>query len=200
MATQNESGMVVGDQDNIVAFAGKKEERKQLLARMFREHGQVLRAFLLARMGDSPDVDDIMQEVFLRLSRMEDIDGRLSHEFRENRSFILTIANNLVVDLSRSKVIRRRYQQSEQGLDGEKQVEATPEIIADYRERLEQVERAILSLPPVWRKAFVMNRFKHLSYRQIAVEMGVSPRSVEKYIGHALAKIRRLVGALEEIE
>lgn len=103
-------------------------------------------------MGDCPGVEDLMQDVFLRLARMDDIDDRLSHEFRENRSFILTIANNLVVDLSRNKAIRRRYQQSEQGLDSEKQVEATPEIIADYRERLEQVERAILSLPPVWRK------------------------------------------------
>ncbi|MCV6605337.1 MAG: RNA polymerase sigma factor [Porticoccaceae bacterium] len=192
--------MVVGDLNNIVDFSGEKATRKKILTSMFNDHGQVLRAFLLARIGDSPDVDDVMQDVFLRLARLDGLEKKLSYEFKENRSFILTIANNLIVDLSRSKSIRRRYQESEQATGEGKCEEATPEVVAGDRERLEQVERAILSLPPNWRKAFVLHRFKYLNYRQIAEEMGVSSRSVEKYIGHALAKIRRLVGSFEEMK
>lgn len=196
--TTSVGGMAISDRDNIVEFSSRKPRRKQLLERMYQEHGQVLRAFLLARIGDSPDVDDVMQEVFLKLARIEGMDEKLSRESRQNRSFILTIANNLLVDLSRHNAIRRRYQQSEQSAGEDKRNEVNPEVIAGDRERLEQVERAILSLPPVWRKAFVLSRFKHMSYKQIAEEMGVSSRSIEKYIGHALVKIRRLVGKTEE--
>ena len=50
--------------------------------------------------------------------------------------------------------------------------------------------RRIDELKPRWRQAFVLNRFNHMSYHDVAKTMNVSTKTVEKYIGKALLHLR----------
>ena len=49
---------------------------------------------------------------------------------------------------------------------------------------------AIDGMKPHWRRAFVLNRFSQLSYRDVARTMNVSTKTVEKYISKALLHLR----------
>lgn len=163
---------------------------KEVLEYLFNAHGSALRAYLLGRMGTSSDVDDVQQEVFVRLARMDGLKERLMDGHKGGRSFIYTTANNLIVDLERRKAVRRRYLETEGAQIKEQQYEIAPDVVVEKAQELERVEDAILCLPQSQRKAFVLSRFKHLSYQEIGKIMGVSERSVEKYISQALVKLR----------
>ncbi|MDM3869772.1 RNA polymerase sigma factor [Porticoccus sp. W117] len=170
------------------------ETRDEVLERLFIDHGDALRGFLMVRLDTQDDIDDVMQEVFIRLARMQDLENRMAPERLNNRSFMVAIANNLVLDLEKSRQVRHRYAEKEQmwAQDDRSSHTQTPEIISQSREELERIREAIMNLRPKWRTAFILNRFKFKSYQQIALEMGVSVKQVEKYMKGALVQIRKV--------
>ncbi|WIO74797.1 RNA polymerase sigma factor [Porticoccaceae bacterium LTM1] len=170
-----------------------RETREEVLERLFNEHGSALRGFLRARIGSYVDLDDIIQELFLKLAGMEDLDQRVGPQSGSNRAFLLTTANNLMVDMERRNATQYRYT-SEYGIE-QRDIHSSdaPETIAQAVEELDIVRRAILDMRPKWRRAFVLHRFEHKSYRQIAEEMGVSVKQIEKLISSALTRIRAAV-------
>ena len=54
----------------------------------------------------------------------------------------------------------------------------------------ENVNRALYKLPDNIRQAFEMNRFKEMTYNEIAEKMQISPKTVESYISKALVLLR----------
>lgn len=144
-------------------------------------------------MDTNADIDDVVQEVFIRLARMDDLPKRLSRQSESNRSFIIAVANNLVLDLEKSRRVRHRYAENLQAQSGEDNLlqNGTPETIAEARQELEYLRDVIINLNPNWRRAFILNRFKHLSYREIAAVMGVSVKQIDKFMKNALIHIRR---------
>lgn len=185
---------MVSKKSNVVGLSRRRETREQVLERLFSEHGDALRAFLRVRMSSHADADteDIAQEVFIRLARMDELETRLSPSNDSNRSFMVAVANNLVLDFEKKKRVRYRYAQSEQAQaheDDSIQL-GTPESISESREQLERMRDVIMNLHPCSRKAFILNRFKFKSYREISVEMGVSVKQIEKYMKRALTQIR----------
>ncbi|WIO74201.1 sigma-70 family RNA polymerase sigma factor [Porticoccaceae bacterium LTM1] len=178
--------------DVIDLVSHRAVSKQQLLEQLFREHGTSLRAFLTSVMGSSHELDDIIQEIFAKLAKEDDLIARLPTDRGKWCSYLFAMANNLVVDLARYKQVRQRFLKKEQHqLTEESAIEhASPERLALNREELERVKDVILGLRPRWRQAFIQNRFKHKSYRQIADDMGVSVKQVEKYMKQALIRIR----------
>lgn len=52
------------------------------------------------------------------------------------------------------------------------------------------VHREIEMLPIQCKKIFKLSRFEHLKYKEIAVQLGISEKTVENHIGHALKTLR----------
>lgn len=63
----------------------------------------------------------------------------------------------------------------------------------DYYQ-LEELKRRIKevvdALPPIYREAFVMHRFKNKSYKEIAEFLQISPKTVDYRIQQALKQLR----------
>ncbi len=168
----------------------QRETREQVLERLFKVHGSALRAFLCNRVKSEAEADDLLQEVFVRLARLDDLSSRLARERSDSRSFIFTTANNLIVDQERRKAVRRHHQDAEREQAGETHLEVSPEAILVARQELSVVKQAILNLPPAWARAFTLSRFRHMSYKDIAQDMGLSVKVIEKYITRALIELR----------
>ncbi len=167
-----------------------RESREQTVDRLMREHGTALRGFLCARIIAQQDVDDVIQEVFLKLTNMEDLKQRVSPQSGSNRAFILTLANNLMVDMERRQATQHHYRNEYQQELGNPIDSISPEARAEAQQQLQQVKQAILDLPPKWRQVFVLSRFEHKSYQQIANMLGVSTKQIEKYMSKALVRVR----------
>lgn len=53
-----------------------------------------------------------------------------------------------------------------------------------------QIQEAILRLPSSYREAFIMHRFHDMSYKEIAVQLNISPKTVDYRIQQALKQLR----------
>lgn len=179
---------------NVVDFGRHKETKKQVLERLFREHGSALRAFLRVRMvlaNNDSDYEDLEQDVFIRLARMDDLEQRLPVDGEANRSFIIKVANNLILDLERQRKVRSDYLECHgQELKDADVIEVTPEMEAQSECELEQAKGVLMAMRPRWRDAFILHRFGNKTYVEIAGSMGVSTKQIEKYISQAVKCLR----------
>ena len=53
-----------------------------------------------------------------------------------------------------------------------------------------RIEGAVAALPESYREAFVMHRFRDMSYKEIAETLGVSPKTIDYRIQQALKQLR----------
>ena len=58
------------------------------------------------------------------------------------------------------------------------------------QELITKIDEAVASLPEAYREAFIMHRFQHMSYKQIAETLGVSYQTVAYRIQQALKLLR----------
>jgi RNA polymerase sigma-70 factor (ECF subfamily) len=61
------------------------------------------------------------------------------------------------------------------------------------KETAQQINTALDNLPEKCRQIFIMSRFEHMKYREIAQQLDLSPKTVERQISIALDKLRNLL-------
>jgi RNA polymerase sigma-70 factor (ECF subfamily) len=159
----------VSDHDLLVRMLGGDEPAFTALYR--RRQGAVYR-FALQMTGSVVIAEDVTQEVFMELIEH----GRRFDPSRGAvRSFLYGIARNLVL----RRIDKDRSAGPKSG--GECRLESGPEpamedfpgvedVLGDLtrRETIDQVRRAVSSLPPVYREAVVLCDLQDLSYGEAA--------------------------------
>lgn len=165
--------------DASFAFVGS---RVAALHSRFRRPLQ--RYFASYRLG-SDDVDDLTQEVFLRL-----MGEACPASLRRPEAFVFTLARNLVRDRA-----RRLYTKAGSGSVSLDDVQLrcdgpTPDEALEHDERLQRVVTRLESLKPDARRAFLLHRVHGYSYAAIAREFGVSISMIEKHVMAAIAALR----------
>ena len=177
--------------DNIVNLASRKRPgRRQLVEQLFDAHARALRLFLLGWSVPQDQVDDLVQDLFARLMGVDQLEEKMSDRTGSNRSYLLTMANNMLVDRKRKSQVRRAYVAEQRDNDLERVDERTPERIVAAQLELEAMRSVIRNMRLNWRVAFVLQRFGNMSYEDIAIHMGVTVRQVERYMVRAMRRIR----------
>ena len=166
--------------------------KPSLVERLFAEHRGALQTFFRRRIRSKTDAADLAQEVYVRMLRISD------HEaIRNPVHYLYTVANNLV----KENAVLDRRQAISTNIDGtppQEQLETLPAFDGelDARQRVARLDVVLKQLRPKCRAAVVL-RFTHeLSYREIAIHLGVSPQMAKKYVAQALAHCRRRMARL----
>lgn len=159
-----------------VAFMSSPEFAVQAL---YRSHHGWLNAWLRARLGNAADAADLAQDTFVRLLQRSE-----RPELKAPRAFLRTIARGLVIDHWRRAEIERAYLEAIAHLPEAETPSA--EARALVIELLESVARMLEGLRPKVRQAFLLAQCEGLTHKQIAAQMGLSLRSVERYVADAL--------------
>ncbi|MFJ4132073.1 sigma-70 family RNA polymerase sigma factor [Pseudomonas cyclaminis] len=146
---------------------------------LYCTHHNWLNTWLRSRLGNAADAADLAQDTFVRLLQRTE-----RFELKAPRAFLRTIARGLVIDHWRREEIERAYLES---------IAHLPEALAPSAEErvsvlelLEDIARLLEGLKPKVRKAFLMAQCDGLTYKLIAQQMGISLRSVERYVAEAL--------------
>ena len=188
--------------DNIIDLASReKPGRRRLVKQLFDQHARALRLFLLGWSVPQDQIDDLVQELFTRLMGVDRLQEKMSDSTGSSRSYLLTMANNMIVDRQRKVQVRNAYAAAQREIESERIDERTPERIVAAQLELEAMRSVIKDMRLNWRVAFVLQRFGNMSYDDIALHMGVTVRQVERYMVRAMRRIRearRKIGAAGE--
>ena len=178
--------------DNVIDLAARERPgRRELVEQLFAQHAQAVRLFLRGRAVPHEQIDDVVQELFTRLMGVKRVEERMTDASGSVRSFLLTMTNNLIVDRQRKRQVHIAYAQTQREIEGERVEERTPERIVAAQLELEAIMAVLLDLPLHWRVAFVLQRFRNMSYKDIALHMGVTVRQVQYYLRRAMRRIHK---------
>lgn len=134
------------------------------------------------------DVDDILQATFIRA-----LEANRKQAVKSPKDYLFVISRNLVFRSmsAQNKMIRADIEEALM-VD----VEASSvDVELHYREKLQAFEGALNSLSENSRRAIVLRKYYGLSYKEIALKMGVSISSVEKYVALGIAKSKVILQA-----
>lgn len=146
---------------------------------LYQHHHSWLNTWLRSRLGNAADAADLAQDTFVRL-----LQRREQLELNAPRAFLRTIARGLVIDHWRREELERAYLEALAHLPP---AEApSPETRELLLELLERIARLLDGLKPKVRQAFLLAQCEGLGHKQIAEQMGISVRSVERYVADAL--------------
>lgn len=152
---------------------------------MARRYAVPLARYFRARVRSAADIDDMVQEVFLRLAARRD-GGAV--EAAEN--YIFTVAASVLNDSFRRAARRGgTHQPFDEHLHAD--VDFSPERVFLGQEQLRVVEAALHELPERTRVVFVLHRYEEMSYAQIARRLQVSVSAIEKHMSKALAHLSK---------
>jgi RNA polymerase sigma factor (sigma-70 family) len=151
------------------------------LARWFSNevlpHESSLRSFLRGAFPAVRDVDDVVQESYLRLWR-----ARLVHPVTSSRALLFTIARNVARDLMR-RACRSPINHLVDFADLHV-VEVRPsaaELLCE-QEKIELLGRAVGSLPARCREIIILHKILGLAQRAVAEQLGLSEKTVENQV------------------
>lgn len=149
------------------------------LRTLYSDHHGWLNGWLRSKLGNAADAADLAQDTFLRLLNRSEL-----LELKAPRAFLRTVARGLVIDHWRREELERAY--LEALAHQPDQLAPSPEARELVFELLESIARMLDGLKPKVRRAFLLAQCEGLSHKQIAEQMGISLRSVERYVADAL--------------
>jgi RNA polymerase sigma-70 factor (family 1) len=148
---------------------------------IFDEYYRPVKRFLYYKLGDIDLAEDITQEVFIRAW-----DKRETIIIDTVKSYLYKIANNLVINHFSSAKTRFELKLE----DHDKTVSESPQYIMENDEFAARLNLALEQLPEGQRTVFLMNRIDDLTYREIAEQLELSVKAVEKRMHSALESLR----------
>lgn len=165
-------------------------ETSRWFAEEVQPHESLLRAYLRRKFPTLTDVDDVVQESYLKIVR-----ARLEGRLHSARGFLFTVARNAALDVFR----RRRTNPSVEIVEKRQLavLEDRPgvaETVARAQE-LEILASAIEALPLRCRQVLKLRKIYGLSHKEIAAQLGISERTVNVQVGHGVRRCAEYLAA-----
>lgn len=161
------------------------ESARDRFTRLFLENGATLCRRMRRLVASSADVDDVVQEAFLRAYENADT-------VRVPGAFVFSAARNLAFDQRRHE---RRKAELEQ-IAGREDSSVEPidaQLLSEERARL--LREAVERLPPQCRTVFALKVFQDRSYKEIADQLGICVKTVENHVARGLREIHHYLRA-----
>lgn len=168
-----------------VSAPGRKG-RAEIIKALACRYGKALHLFFSKRGLSSTEAEDLTQEVYVRLARMDDVAASQKAE-----PLLFQTAANLLRDKARRARARRtdhRFSLEDCELTAEV---SSPIRVLQGKQSLERVFRVLSQLTVRQRDVFVLHRFEEMTYSQIAAHLGISVGAVEKHMMKVIARIHQ---------
>lgn len=166
------------------------QSRNERLTRWFESWRGAMKRWLSSRSSmQSADLDDVAQEVFLRLLRYSD-DAVVEYP----QSYLFRIATN-VVNEWRERARNSLPHDDVWLSDLQIEPDAEPESTVEHDLVNHHVQLAVNRLPPRQRQVLLLHIREDLTYKQIAAKLKLTPRVVRRDIARAYAELRSDLGS-----
>jgi RNA polymerase sigma-70 factor (family 1) len=154
-----------------------------VFSNFYKKHATALRNFLYYKYGNADQANDMAQESFVKLWQ-----NCKSVPLEKAKSFLYTVAKNLSLNVLKHEKVVLNYQKTSTQTEVDNQ---NPEFLLEEEQFKKKLLKAIENLNETHRTAFLMNRIDGKKYVEIAQELNISVKAVEKRISNALVQLRK---------
>lgn len=147
---------------------------------VWQQFGDRLRAFIARRVDVTEDVEDILQDVFVKIHGSMDT----LNDATRIEPWVFRIARNTVIDFYRSRPDRTAPHRALQD-------PPIPDPPADPM--MAAIRPMIEDLPPKYRSALVLTEFEGLTQRQMAEREGISLSAAKSRVQRARQRVKELM-------
>jgi RNA polymerase sigma factor (sigma-70 family) len=144
----------------------------------------VLQRFFSKRVKERHEVDDLVQDVFVRLVRKLNTDG--SHVAA---GYVFQTAQSVLNDWLRKRQVRQTSAHEELATELPDLADSTPERVLLGEQSLAKATAAVLELPEITRTIFLLRRLEGMRYLDIAKRLRMPISTVEKHMARAIAHL-----------
>jgi RNA polymerase sigma-70 factor (ECF subfamily) len=157
--------------------------KESVFSGFFKSHAKGLRNYLYYKFGNENQAEDITQEAFIKLwQNCADV------PIEKAKSYIYTIANNASLNVIAHQKVVLNYAKN---VPNKEATNESPEYLLEEDEFKTKLLSAIQNLNETQRVAFLMHRIDGKKYAEIAAELEISVKAVEKRIHLALVELRK---------
>jgi RNA polymerase sigma-70 factor (ECF subfamily) len=153
-----------------------------LMERLSRRYRIPLLRFFEKRIGRHAEAEDLVQDVFLRLTNSANLCA-----VEQLEGYLFQTAANLLRDRRRRLIARASaaHEPYQEALHGAAQLSSDPEVNASGAQAIEQLVAALAELPERTRAVFVLYHFEHHSHAEIGRRLGIAVSTIEKHMSRA---------------
>ena len=164
-------------------MAPENPEQARWFSTYILPHETVLRAWLGKRFPDADNIDDIIQDAYLRLLKAHESDA-----IRSPKAFLFRTARNLSIDHLKSHKISRKMPFEEvETVNVVDAAASIPETVSRNQE-LEILKAAIQSLPERCRQIVTLHEVYGMPQKDVAKKLGITASTVSDQLTIGLRK------------
>jgi len=159
------------------------ETQRTFLTDLEKTHGRRLRRFISSRVRIGADVPDLVQEVFLRLLRVE------RHEaIRNPQAYLYTVASHVLSQHTLRSAATDEVLRFSNLLaaDLRGSLDSDPAAEVETEQLFEELARDLERHAPRAYATLALHRYHGLELKEIAPRLGVSYNMVKRYLAQAL--------------
>src|SRR5215218_1491196 len=157
---------------------------------LYRAHAGKLFSLTCRMVGQTPEAEDLLQDIFLVAHRKLD-------SFRGESAlgtWLYRLASNLCLDHLRSRAARTSQVTDSLGDDEPRIQDVSSRNLAERTVSKMDLERAIAQLPVGCRTAFVLHDVEGLEHGEVAEVMGIAEGTSKSQVHKARIRLRALLG------
>lgn len=168
---------------DLAIVSSHPNDQARWFAEFIQPHESMLRGWLRSRFGTQCDVDDLVQETYLRIAQ-----ARARGEVQAPKAFLFAAARNIALDqLRRLRTANAKPLAESEALHVFDDTADVAETVARNQE-LALLTEAIQTLPDRCRQIFTLRKVYGLSPGEIAGKLGVSENTVSAQLSIGLKR------------
>ena len=159
--------------------------RSQRIAEWARSWNAGLTRYLRRRLPGRIDPEDLAQEVYVRLLRVEQLE-----QIKEPQAYLYRVASNVAAEWRMRAVNAKPHSDAE--LD-HLVASATPDQLLDDAQFAAQLDSALQTMTPMVRAVVYLKLREDMSHDEIAHHLGITARMVRRYLTTGYAHLRERI-------
>lgn len=154
-----------------------------IVDQIYRDNHSWLHGWLRKKLGCTHNAADLAHDTFIRLMIAMNKQGEVELDIKEPRAYLTTIASRILINHYRRQSLEQAYLDALATIP--EAIAASPEQRAMILETLNEIDTILNALPRKVRNVFLMAQLDGLAYDEIARELSISLRSVQRYMAMA---------------
>ncbi len=185
-------------QDFIPLVAQAKNGDEAAFEALYTQYFEPLHRYILIRVGDAEDADDLTQQVFIKFYRNL---GNWQDKGYQPSAYLYTIARSVIADFYRSRGRKpAKLQNSEEVLLLLRDPSQTPLGNVTDAEEIRKLYTDLKQLPDNYQEALLLRYMENLSSADVAQIIGKSDVATRKLLSRAVAALAKVANSSKENE